>query len=104
MCVSVSLASYSSETIEVIIIIRLGTVTASDMLMHHVLIILTLTFIQGHTDLNHENNTCLIMSETIQAMPIKFAVKVVRLKVDMAIASPMTWPFTQGHKCVSDLI
>ena len=57
MCVSVcvSLASDSSETIEVIII-KLGTVTALDMLMHQVLIILTLTSIQGHTDLNHESN------------------------------------------------
>ena len=40
--------------------------------MHHVLIILTLTFIQGHIALNHENKNCLIISETIQAMPIKF--------------------------------
>ena len=31
--------------------------------MHHVLI-LALTFIQGHTDLNHENNNCLIVSES----------------------------------------
>ena len=44
--------------------------------MHHVLIVLTVTFIQGHTDRNHENNTCLIISETIQAMSIKFAVKI----------------------------
>ena len=58
-------------------IIKLGTVTASDMRMHHMLIILTLTFIQGHTDLNHENNKCLIILETVQAMPIKFAVKIV---------------------------
>ena len=35
-----SLASDSSETIDVTII-KLGTVTASDMVMHHVLIILT---------------------------------------------------------------
>ena len=35
-----------------VIIIKLNTMTASDMRMHHVLIILTLTFIQGHTDLN----------------------------------------------------
>ena len=27
-------------------------------------IILALTFIQGHTDLNHENNNCLIISES----------------------------------------
>ena len=37
----------------------LGMVTASDMRMHHVLIILTMTVIQGHTDLNHENNNWL---------------------------------------------
>ena len=42
----VSLASDSWETIEVI---KLGMVTASDMVMHRVFIILTLTFIQGHT-------------------------------------------------------
>ena len=29
---------------------------ASDMRMHHVLMILTLNFIQGHRDLYHENN------------------------------------------------
>ena len=47
MPVCVSLASDSRETIEAIII-RLGTVAASDIRMHHMLIILTLTFIQGH--------------------------------------------------------
>ena len=62
--VCVSLASDSSETVEVIII-KLGMVTASDMRMYHVFIILTLTFIQGHTDLNRENNKCLIISETV---------------------------------------
>ena len=46
LSVCVSLASDSLETIEVIII-NLGMVTASDMVMHHVLIILTLAFIQG---------------------------------------------------------
>ena len=46
--VCVSLASDSSETIAVIII-KFGTVTASDMIMHHVFIVLTLT--QGHTDI-----------------------------------------------------
>ena len=64
MCVCLFLANDSSETIRVIII-KLDTVTASDTSMHRVLIILTLTFIQGHTDINHENNTCLIIqSET----------------------------------------
>ena len=46
--VCLSLASDSSETMEVIIITALGTVTASDMRMHHVLIMLTLTFTKGH--------------------------------------------------------
>ena len=32
--------------------------------MHHVLIILTLTFIQGRTDLNYESNKCSIISKT----------------------------------------
>ena len=41
MCVS--LTNDSSETIEVII--KLDTVTASDMLMHHVFIVLALTFL-----------------------------------------------------------
>ena len=44
--VCVCLVSDSWETIYVIII-KLGTVTASDVRMHHVLSILTLTFIQG---------------------------------------------------------
>ena len=51
------------------------------MRMHHILIGLTLTFIQGQTDLNHENNKCLTISEIIQSMPIKFAVKIVQVKV-----------------------
>ena len=86
-----------------LIIITLGMETASDMGIYHVLIILTLTFIQGKSDLNHENNKCLIISETFQAMPIKFALEIVRLKVSMTIASPMTLTCIQGHKCVSNL-
>ena len=43
----------------VCVCVCLGMVTASDMRMHHVLIILTMTVIQGHTDLNHENNNRL---------------------------------------------
>ena len=97
MCLS--LARDSLETVEVVII-KFGMVTASDMGMQHVLIILT--FIQGHTDHNHENNKCLIISETIQAIPIKCAVKIVQLKVYMTIASLMTLPFIQGHKCISN--
>ena len=71
VCGWVSLASDSSETDEVFII-KLGTLTVSDMAMHHVLIILTLTVIPGHADLNRENNKCSIISETFQALPIKF--------------------------------
>ena len=72
--------SDSTDTVEVIIL-ELGTGTASDMIMQHVLIILTSAFVQCHTDLDHENDKCSIMSETVQAMPITFAVKIVRLKV-----------------------
>ena len=46
--VCVSLTSDASETIEAIII-KLGLITASDMMMHHMLIILTLT--EGYMDL-----------------------------------------------------
>ena len=46
--------------------------------------------LEGHTDRNHENNNGLIISETVQAMPIMFAVKIYRLKVYMIIARPMT--------------
>ena len=63
-------------------IIKLGRrVTASGMIMHHVLIILALT-IQGHMD---QNKKCSIISETAQAIPIKFAVKVVWLKVYLMV-------------------
>ena len=71
--------------------------------MHNVLMILTLTFIPGHTDLNHENSQCLSISETIEAMAIQFAVKIVRLTVYMIIARPITLTFIQGHKYVSNL-
>ena len=76
--------------------------------MHHVLIILTLTFIQGNTDFNHENNKCFIISETSQAMPITLnccedSPTKVYMAVYMAIASPMTLTFMQGHKLVSNL-
>ena len=79
LCVCLSLASDSSETIK-FIIIKLGTVTASDMRTHHVLIMVTLTFIQRHTDINDENNKCSIISETVEAMPINFAVRNSRMK------------------------
>ena len=101
MCLSH--ASNSSEIIQVIII-KLGTVAASNALMHYMLIILTLTFIQGHTNLNYANNKCLIISKSIQAMTIKFAVRVVQLRVYMTIASLMTLTFIHGHKCASNKI
>ena len=69
MCLCVcALASDSSDIIEVIII-KLGTaVTASDLRMHHVLIILTLTLTQGHTDLNCEHNNCSIIEKLFEQM------------------------------------
>ena len=45
------------------------------------LIILTFRSSFKVTDVNHEKNKYLIISETVEAMPIKFAVKIVRLKV-----------------------
>ena len=59
MCVS--LASDSLETVEVIIV-KLSMVTASDMRTQNLLILLTMTFIQGHTNQNHKNNICMIIS------------------------------------------
>ena len=99
MCVCVCpLQAIPQSTID-FIIITLGMVNAPDMRMHHVLIILTLTFIQGQADHNHENNICLIISESFQAMPIKFAVKLVYI----IFASSMTLTFTQDHNCVLTL-
>ena len=92
--VCVSLASDSS---------KLGAVTASDMRMNHVFIILTLTFIQGHTYLKRENNRGSIISETFQAMAIRFAVKIVRQKVYITFTSPMTLIFIEGHNSVSNV-
>ena len=77
--VCLSVASHISQTSQAIAI-TFDTVTASATKMHHVLIILTLIFIQGHTDLNHEHSNCLIISKTLQAMPTMFAVKIVRLR------------------------
>ena len=76
----VSLASDSSEIIEVIII-TLGTVTASDMLMHHNANASRVNYSFKVAHLNQEYDASLIISETIQAMPTRFAVKIVRLKV-----------------------
>ena len=70
VCVSVPRKRFE-ETLEVIII-KHGTVTASGMGMHLMFIIVTLAFFQGHTYLNHDNDKCSIISETVQAIPIKF--------------------------------
>ena len=86
---------------------RLDTLAVWVTRTHRVLIILTLTFIQGHADINHEHNTCLIISETIQAMPcITFAVNIVRVKAYIIIIFSVRWPcslFTQDHQCASNL-
>ena len=88
---SLSVACHISETSEAIAI-KFDTVTASVTRMHHVLMILTLTFIQGHTDLNYENNNeCSIILEAEQAMSIKFAVNIARLKVYIDLFS-VRWP------------
>ena len=103
-CVCVPRKPSDSSEIVGVMIVNLGMVTASDIEMHHVLIISTLTFTQGHTALNHETIKCLIISKTIPAMLIKFAVQIARLKVyNYDHASPMTMTFIQGHKCVSKL-
>ena len=54
--------------------------------MHHESVFFTLTFIQGHTYLIHDNNTSSIISETVQAMSITFAVHIVRLKVYVIVS------------------
>ena len=93
VCLCLSLASDSSETIKVIII-KFGTVTASDMIMHHVLIILTLTFIQGHRYYTKYS----IISKSVQAMSIMFAVKRVWLKVYLFL---VWWPWpSRLHLCL----
>ena len=60
-------------------------------------------FIEGHTDLNHENNKGLIISKTTQAMTIRFAVGIVRQQIYMTIANAMTLSFIQGHKIASNV-
>ena len=43
------------------------------------------------------------ISDTVQAIPVMCAVKIVILKVYMTNASPVTLMFTQGHTYVSNL-
>ena len=80
LCVYSSFSSHISETSEAIAI-KFDTVTVSVTGMHHVLIMLTLSFITGHTYLNHGNNNCTIILETVQAMRIMLDVKIVSMKV-----------------------
>ena len=70
LSVCVSLASGSSETAEVIII-KLDMVTASDMVMHYGLTILTVTFIQSHTYLIMKINVRLFQKLFMQS-PSRF--------------------------------
>ena len=85
LCLCVSLANNSSETVEVIIV-KLSPVTAWDMIMHHVLIILTLTFI-SHTVLN--------ISDNISANTFKLGMTVDLWMPYMSILILMT--LMQGH-------
>ena len=86
VCLSVclSLTSNSLETIEVII--KLGTVTASGMKMHQVLIILTLNFIIFIFKI-----TNVRLFHNFKQSKTKFAVKIVRLKVYIIFFSAQ-WP------------
>ena len=58
MCVCVCMCVRACVCTVQVTFVKLGMVTASDKGLHQVLIILTLSFIQGHTDLHHENNKC----------------------------------------------
>ena len=62
-----------------------------------------MTFTQCHTYLHHKNNKGLIISKTIKAKPIKFALKIVRLRVCMTITGSVTSTFIQGHKLLFKL-
>ena len=51
-------------------------------------LVVSSTSTQGHADLDHENNACSIISETVQVMPITFAVKIVWLKWSLTVSWP----------------
>ena len=57
---------------------------------------------QGHTNINNESNKCSIILEAVQAVPIKFSVKIVRLRSIIKLANAMTLTLTEGHNCVSN--
>ena len=98
VCLSVCLssASHISETNTVIAVkFDFVTVSVRECITYQFGFILTFT--QGHTHLNNENNKfyCSIISGTIQEMPIRFAVKIVRLRVYMIVASPIALTFSK---------
>ena len=68
------------------------------MRMHYVLIILALTFIQGHTDLNGETNKCSIILETVQAMVCHVCCEDSPTK-GLYFLSSINLPFIQGPDC-----
>ena len=73
--VSLSVVSYISETSKEHV--KFYTVTASDIrALASCVNYIDLDLHSKSNDLNHKNNKCLIISETVQAMPIKFAVKI----------------------------
>ena len=55
----------------------LGLHLTSQILIMKIIIVRLLFPIKNVTDFDHENNNCSIILETIQAVPIKFAVKIV---------------------------
>ena len=81
VCVSVPRKRFLGKLMSASSDLSLFLHASADMIMHQVLIILTLTFIQSYIDRNGENNKYSIISETVQAMPIKLAVNIVRQKV-----------------------
>ena len=82
------------------IIIKLGTVTASDIHVNYIDL--------DHTSRSHRSlitkiiNAWLVQKLLTQC-PSRLLWRVVRLKVYMTIASPMTLTFIEVHKCFSNL-
>ena len=90
-----------SRTVE-ITIVKLGTVTASYVRMHHVLIILTLTFIQGHTYLSHVMKMINVYFKNYSSNDHHVRCEDSPTKgLIVTTASPMTLTFIQDHKCAS---
>ena len=77
VCLSVR-SSHISETSEV----RCYQIELGDCLsFENTSIVTYIDLDKGHVYLNHESNKCSIVLETVQAMPIKFAVKIVRIRI-----------------------